>query len=81
MVDERGRFVRRLDMGWEQFLVAVEYDGDQHRTDRAQYVKDLRTGPNLNALGWNVVRVIKEDRPADVVHTVRNALLARGWRP
>lgn len=25
-----------LDMGWEQFMVAVEYDGDQHRTSRRQ---------------------------------------------
>jgi hypothetical protein len=31
-----------LDMGWEEALVAVEYDGDQHRTDRWQYTKDVR---------------------------------------
>lgn len=30
-----------LDIGWPQYLVAVEYDGDHHRRDRRQYVKDL----------------------------------------
>lgn len=33
--DERGRHVRTLDMGWEDFMVASEYDGDQHRTSFA----------------------------------------------
>ncbi len=28
-------------MGWEDIKVAVEYDGDQHRSSRAQYVKDI----------------------------------------
>lgn len=30
------RTVALLDMGWERFKVAVEYDGDQHRTMRRQ---------------------------------------------
>ena len=32
-----------LDMGWRHIHLAVEYDGDQHRTDRPQYVKDIET--------------------------------------
>ena len=32
-----------LDMGWRHIQLAVEYDGDQHRTDRPQYVKDIET--------------------------------------
>jgi hypothetical protein len=31
-----------LDAGWEDIKVAVEYDGDQHLSSRAQYVKDIR---------------------------------------
>jgi hypothetical protein len=49
VVDERGRLVRMLDMGWEDFLVGAEYDGDQHRTNREQYVKDLRSGRSSSA--------------------------------
>lgn len=81
VVDEHGRLVRILDMGWENFMVAAEYDGDQHRTHRPQYVKDLRAMPKLARLGWDVMRVIKEDRDANVITRARTALMARGWRP
>jgi hypothetical protein len=36
------QLVGLLDMGWQEFKVAAEYDGDQHRSDRRQYVKDIR---------------------------------------
>jgi hypothetical protein len=52
VVDEHGWPVRVLDMGWEDYLVAAEYDGDQHRTDRHQYVKDMRVMRVLERLGW-----------------------------
>jgi hypothetical protein len=79
--DQRGRLIRMVDMGWEEFMVAAEYDGDQHRTSRPQYVKDMRVLPKLERMGWNVIRVIKEDRDEDVIARARKALLARGWRP
>jgi hypothetical protein len=79
--DEEGRFVRILDLGWDTFMVAAEYDGDQHRTDRAQYVKDLKVWPTLQRLGWDVVRVIKEDRDDDVVARAYRAMVERGWKP
>ncbi|HZA11146.1 hypothetical protein [Mycobacterium sp.] len=81
VVDGRGRLVRMLDMGWEEFRVAAEYDGDQHRTNRKQYVKDLRVHPKLEGLGWIVIRVISEDRQDDVIARARTALVSRGWQP
>jgi len=81
VVEEHGRLVRMLDMGWEDFMVGAEYDGDQHQTNRRRYVKDLRVMPKLERMGWDVIRVIKEDRDEDVVERARIALLARGWRP
>jgi hypothetical protein len=66
-----------LDMGWSEFMVAVEYDGDQHRTDRWQYVKDVRRLEILQRLGWVVIRVIAEDHAADIVRRVRQALRSR----
>ncbi len=69
-----------LDMGWEQFKVAAEYDGDQHRTSRRQYVRDMRRLKALERLGWIVVRVIAEDRPEDVLRRVREELRCRGYR-
>ena len=74
------RALAMLDMGWPEFGVAVEYDGDHHRSDRRQYVKDQWRLRKLAELGWVIIRVIAEDKPKDVIERVRRALLARGWR-
>jgi hypothetical protein len=78
--DEFGRIFAYLDMGWEDVKVAVEYDGEQHRTDRRQYTRDLRRLESLERLGWIVVRVVAGDRPAEVVGRVRAALARRALR-
>ena len=66
-----------LDMGWEDIRVAVEYDGDQHRSSRAQYVKDIRRLEMLERRGWIVIRVIAEDHPEDIVRRVLEARARR----
>jgi very-short-patch-repair endonuclease len=66
-----------LDMGWEDLKVAVEYDGDQHRSSRYQYVKDIRRLEMLGRYGWIVVRVIAEDHPDDVMRRVCEARASR----
>jgi len=71
------RTVAMLDMGWEGCKVALEYDGDQHRTSRRQYVRDLRRLKALEDCGWVVIRVIAEDRPDEVIRRVREALQRR----
>ncbi len=30
-----------LDMGWEEPMVGVDYDGEQHRSSRTRYVHDI----------------------------------------
>jgi hypothetical protein len=79
--DTDGTLLRTVDMGWEDFKVVSEYDGDQHRTDRPQYVKDLRVIPKIERLGFIVERVIKEDRPAAIARRAWDAMISRGWRP
>lgn len=80
-VQKDWRLIAMLDMGWEKYQVAAEYDGDQHRTDRRRYAHDQRRLRTLAQLGWLVIRVVAEDRSEEVIARVRNALLARGWRP
>jgi hypothetical protein len=63
-----------LDLGWEELMVAAEYDGEQHRVDPWQYRKDIRRREALDRLGWVVIRVIAADRPADIIARVRDAL-------
>jgi hypothetical protein len=69
--------VAYLDLGWEDYMVAVEYDGDQHRVDRRQYLKDIRRLEVLERMGWVIVRVVAEDHPADILRRVRRALESR----
>ena len=67
-----------LDMGWGDFKVAVEYDGDHHRKDRRQYVKDIARIRMLEEIGWIIIRVIAEERPAQWLARVEKALISRG---
>jgi hypothetical protein len=69
-----------LDLAWGEYMVAVEYDGDQHRKDRRQYLKDITRLRMLERLGWIVIRVVAEDHPLDVLVNVRTALASRGYR-
>jgi hypothetical protein len=79
-VVQRYRKVALLDMGWSEFGVAVEYDGDHHRSDRGQFVRDQWRLRKLAEMGWIIIRVIAEDKPEDVVQRVRDALISRGYR-
>lgn len=72
-----GHLVAYLDMGWEKPMVALEYDGDQHRSDRRQYVKDIRRAEMVDRLGWHVIKVINEDRRDVIVQRARDALSRR----
>lgn len=75
--DEYGIPFAFLDMGWEDAKIAVEYDGDQHRTDRRQYVWDERRLRRVRDRGYLHVKVIAEDRPFEVVERVRRAWAER----
>jgi very-short-patch-repair endonuclease len=66
-----------LDMGWEAIKVAVEYDGDHHRTDRTQFAKDVVRLEELADLGWLIVRVVADNREADILERVQRAWDAR----
>lgn len=74
-----GRYVKRVDMLYRDLRVAIEYDGDQHRTDRVQWQDDIRRRRWLEELGWDVVVVVLEDLrdPGRLVARIRGAIRAR----
>ncbi len=66
-------WVARVDFLWARQKVIVEYEGDHHRTDRAQWQWDIHRVRELEALGYRVVRMTA----ADLTDPVRrSALLA-----
>jgi len=75
--DDFGDAIAYLDMGWEDVKVAVEYDGEQHRSDRRQYTWDVRRSEMIERRGSILVRVVAGDRPAEIVRRVRAARARR----
>jgi hypothetical protein len=67
-----------LDLGWPDLGLAVEYDGDQHRTDRRQYLKDRRRIPRFEAQDWEILIFVKEDTPSEVIARTYEAYTRRG---
>ena len=68
-----GRTKYYLDMGWPDLKLAVEYEGDHHRTDRAQFARDIARLDELLALGWTIIRVAADTPPHAVVRRLRRA--------
>ena len=62
----------RVDMGWEEFKVGVEYDGAHHWTDPRQHRRDIDRLAELMARGWLIVRV-----SADMLRYQRDVILDR----
>jgi len=81
VADDRGRVRRRIDMGWPQWTVGVEYDGEQHFDNPRDYANDIVRLEFLAERGWTIVRVsarqLRYERPA-IVARVRRALAAAG---
>ena len=50
----------RIDMGWEEFKVGVEYDGPQHWTDPSRRTRDIDKYADLDRRRWRMVRVNDE---------------------
>jgi hypothetical protein len=81
VVNEWGWVIARIDMGWEEWKVGVEFDGAHHWTDPAQRSRDIDRLAELEARGWAIVRVSAEmirNRADVVVARVHRALLAAG---
>jgi hypothetical protein len=77
VIDGWGRTFAYLDMGWDDVMIAVEYDGDQHRTDRIRYAWDVKRLRRVRQIGWHHVKVIAEDRPRDILARVAAAWASR----
>src|SRR3954447_4166491 len=58
VVDMTGHVVYRLDLGWEDRKVAVEYDGEEFHSTPEQLARDGRRSEALeNSYGWRLLAV------------------------
>jgi hypothetical protein len=72
-----------LDLGWPEFKVGLEYDGQWHASADQLY-RDRRRLNLLQGAGWIVLHATSERLSRDfagLAREIRAALAARGWRP
>lgn len=72
-----------LDLAWPKYRVAIEYDGDQHRTDQRQRQRDSEKRGYLANRGWTIhiataVTMADEVARAEFALHVARELLRRG---
>jgi Protein of unknown function (DUF559) len=79
VVDLDGFFLARVDLAWPGRLLAIEYDGQWH-ADRDQLTRDRRRLRALNAAGWQVYPVTRDDL-RDIDRLARNILAVLVERP
>jgi hypothetical protein len=80
VIDKHGN-VWRIDMGWPEWLVGVDFEGAHHWTDPKQRNKDVERYAVLPELGWIDVRLtsgILHNNPQSFLDRVGAALIARG---
>lgn len=56
VLNEWGAVVARIDMGWEEWCVGVEFDGAHHWTDPTQRARDIDRLAELQDRGWTIIR-------------------------
>ena len=81
VTDEYGVVVARIDIGWPEYLVGVDFEGAHHWTDPRQWRWDAERYSLLPELGWFDVRVTSgmvHNSPRRFLDRVGRALIARG---
>ena len=69
-----GRQIAVADLAYPAERVAVEYEGEHHLREPAQWNRDILRQEALVALGWTVIRVTKAQLGPPMVERVRAAL-------
>jgi len=78
--DGRGGLLGIADAAHRGYRVAVEIEGDHHRTDRAQWSRDIEKHAAYVAAGWEPVRITAAHlRSGRATALLAGALRRHGW--
>ncbi|MGH3678133.1 MAG: hypothetical protein ACRDU5_20840 [Mycobacterium sp.] len=81
VLDEYGFVAARIDMGWSEYLVGVDFEGAHHWTNPKQWAWDAERYSLLPELGWIDVRATSgmvHNSPRTFLDRVGRALISRG---
>lgn len=82
--DRHGGYLCRPDLMIPELRIAIEYDGDIHRTDPETWRRDIEKRQRMQDEGWVVVTVTADDvirHPARLARRVRALVATRRRRP
>jgi hypothetical protein len=70
-----------IDMGYDEPMVGLDYEGVHHSENRGQYVYDIGRTELIDRRGWIDIRVVKEHSRRYILHRVFDAFARRKWVP
>ena len=82
--DWTGAFVGTPDLAYVRQRIAIEYEGDGHRSDPGIFADDIERRERMQESGWYVIRVIKDHvfrRQTWLAERVRHQLRERSSLP
>jgi len=74
--DRHHGWLARVDLCYPDRRIAIEYQGDHHRTDIRQWRSDITRTRALQAAGWTVILATADDiaAPDHLIDAIRDAL-------
>ncbi|WP_454110414.1 hypothetical protein [Leifsonia shinshuensis] len=80
IVDRDGALVAMVDLAYPDQRIAIEYQGDHHRTVKSVYRDDILRRERLTERGWSVIFTTAEDvaSPAYLIVRLRRLLASTG---
>jgi hypothetical protein len=70
-----------IDMGYDEPMVGLDYEGTHHSENRGQYVYDIGRAELIDRRGWIDIRVVAEHSRRFILHRVDEAFTRRGYTP
>lgn len=70
-----------IDMGYDEPMVGLDYEGAHHSAERKQYIHDIGRAELIDRQGWIDLRVVAEHSRRFILHRVNQAFGRRGWTP
>jgi hypothetical protein len=67
-----------IDLGWDEPMIGIDYDGGQHQFDRTRYVHDIGRNELVRREGWLDLHVVAEHSRRFIIARTADAFERRG---
>lgn len=79
-----GRYLGTTECAYPMLKIALEYEGDHHRTVTQQWNRDIQKYQDYEEAGWKIIRITATmlyRRRREITSQIRRAMLARRRHP